>query len=214
MPDDTGPGAAFLARCARAEAAAHKRKERASRPREGWHLRDFAGRRQVWVHGEFTGTGRQEIVTGQPNRGLWRYLVNVDGKPVTDGMAGFLGVAMAAAEMSGHDGGDGELPPEIIVLPAERFGPEWRFNLATGVYADRDGGPFEGGYTEAEFREALAAQGYDPAAIGIAVVEAMEAGKLLPPEMDDEEWRAFQASHDDAARSPLDELGLDEDIPF
>jgi hypothetical protein len=214
MTDDPSPGTAFLDRCARAEAAAHKRKARADRPRDGWHLRDFVGRRQVWVHGEFTGTGRQEIVTGQPNRGLWRYLVNVDGRPVADGWAGFLGVAMAAAEMERRaDDGD-KLPPEIIVLPAERFGPEWRFNLATGVYADRDGGPFEGGYTEAEFRETLAAQGYDQAAISVAVVEAIEAGKLLSPEMDDEEWRQLQEDNAKVPRPPLDDLDLDTDIPF
>ncbi len=103
MPDDPklviDPLARYLDRCARAEAAARKRKDPDDRPRDGWHLREFAGPRQIWIHGDdFTSKGRQEIVTGQPNRGLWRYLVDMDGKRIAEGWAGFLGVAMAVAE--------------------------------------------------------------------------------------------------------------------
>ena len=92
----------FHERCARAEAAAHKRKDPADRPREGWHVVDFSGPKQIWFRGDDrSGKGRQETVVGQPMRGLWRYLVNDGGKCIADGAAGFLGIAMEAAENAG-----------------------------------------------------------------------------------------------------------------
>ena len=55
-------------------------------------------------------------------------------------------------------------------------------------------------------------QGYDAAAIDQAVIDAMEAGKALPPKMTDDEWRPLQESHERAARDGYGEP--DEDLPF
>ena len=94
--------ARHLERCARAEAAARKRKDPDDRPRDGWRVVDFSGPKQVWCRGDDrNGKGRQEMVVGQPRRGLWWYGADVDGKRVAEGWAGFLSVAMAAAEEEG-----------------------------------------------------------------------------------------------------------------
>ena len=79
------------------------------------------------------------------------------------------------------------LPPNIIVLPAEQNGQDWRFNLATGIQADGNSGPCEAGLEEADFRTALAEQGYDAAAISLAVVEAIKAGQAAPVTPDEGE---------------------------
>ena len=93
-----------------------------------------------------------------------------------------------------------KLPAEIVIYPSDRFGPEWQFTLAVPSYPNTSRLRAEGGYPEADYREALAKQGYEAGAIDRAVLDAMEAGKALPPKMTDKEWRLFQESHERAAR--------------